>query len=54
MSKKKNKGFDINKDNNDLDPYGYDFVPTISHWTNIDEQKKDVKRLEDISREQHD
>ncbi len=43
---------DINKlnDNNNIDPYGYDFVPTISHWTNIDEQRKQVEYLENISK----
>ena len=40
MGKNKEKGFDIKKDNNNIDPYGYDFVPTIAHWTNIDEQRK--------------
>lgn len=42
---------DINKyhDNNGIDPYGYDFVPTISHWTNIDEQRKEVEHLENIT-----
>ncbi len=49
MKKRKNKGFDIDKDNNNKDPYGYDFVPTIAHWTNIDEQRKDVNYLENIS-----
>ena len=49
--KKKNKGFDVHKDNNNRDPYGYDFVPTISHWTNIDEQRKEVLYLENISSE---
>ena len=37
--------------NNDEDPYGYDFVPTISHVTNIDEQKQEVKRLENIKKD---
>lgn len=50
MSKKKNKGYDVKKDNNNQDPYGYDFVPTIAHWTNIDEQRKDVQHLENISK----
>lgn len=49
--KKKNKGFDIEKDNNNIDPYGYDFVPTIAHWTNIDEQRKEVTYLENISKD---
>lgn len=47
-NKKNNNGFDITKDNNNLDPYGYDFVPTLSHWTNIDEQRKEVNHLENI------
>ena len=38
-------------DNNNQDPYGYDFVPTISHWTNIDEQRKEVRHLENISKD---
>lgn len=50
MSKNKEKGFDIKKDNNNIDPYGYDFVPTISHWTNIDEQRKEVAYLENIDK----
>lgn len=43
---------DVNKqnDNNNIDPYGYDFVPTIAHWTNIDEQRKQVEYLENISK----
>ena len=38
-----------NKCNNNKDPYGYGFVPTISHWTNIDEQRKEAEHLEDIT-----
>ena len=30
--------------------YGYDFVPTLHKWTNIDEQKEKVKKLEQISK----
>lgn len=42
----------INKynNNNNLDPYGYDFVPTIAHWTNIDQQRKEVDHLENIDK----
>ena len=42
----------INKfhDNNNVDPYGYDFVPTIAHWTNIDEQREETMRLENITK----
>lgn len=50
MSKNNKKGFNIKKDNNNVDPYGYDFVPTISHWTNIDEQRKEVNHLESIDK----
>lgn len=31
--------------------YSYDFVPHLNEWTNIDEQKKTVKKLEDISKD---
>lgn len=48
--KKNNKDLNKNKINNNEDPYGYDFVPTISHWTNIDEQRKEVKFLENINK----
>lgn len=37
-------------DNNNIDPYGYDFVPTIAHWTNIDEQREEVKHLEKLTK----
>ena len=30
--------------------YGYDFVPTLSHSLNIDEQKVKAKRLENIEK----
>lgn len=29
--------------------YGYDFVPRMEHWTNIDEQKIQVNKIEDIA-----
>ncbi len=41
---KENK--DINKDHED---YGYDFVPTLDEWLNIDEQKERTEELEDMS-----
>ena len=47
---KNNKDISVYKDNNNVDPYGYDFVPTISHWTNIDEQRKEVRHLENINK----
>lgn len=30
------------------DNYGYDFVAELSHFTNIDEQRKNAKRLEEL------
>jgi len=50
MDKRNNNRHDVKKDNNNLDPYGYDFVPTIAHWTNIDEQRKEVNYLENIDK----
>lgn len=28
--------------------YDYDFVPSLNNWLNIDEQKQNAKRLQDI------
>lgn len=36
----------INKDHED---YGYDFVPTLDEWLNIDEQRERTEELEDMS-----
>lgn len=47
---KNSKDLNKNKVNSNKDPYGYDFMPTISHWTNIDEQRKEVDFLESISK----
>lgn len=44
----KNKKVDRKKTNKDHEDYGYDFVPTLNEWVNIDEQKQKVKELEDI------
>lgn len=30
------------------DEYGYDFVAELSHFTNIDEQRENVQRLEKL------
>ena len=30
--------------------YGYDFIPTLHHWTNVDEQKIETVNLENISK----
>jgi len=43
---KKEQNIDINKDHED---YGYDFVPTLDEWLNIDEQKERTEELEDMS-----
>ena len=32
----------------DHEDYGYDFVPTLNEWVNIDEQRQKTKELEDI------
>ena len=41
----------MEKTNNSEDIYGYDFVPTLSHVLNIDEQRENVKKLENINDE---
>lgn len=43
---KKQENKDINKDHED---YGYDFVPTLDEWLNIDEQRERTDELEDMS-----
>ena len=30
--------------------YGYDFIPSLNEWLNIDEQKENVKRIQDIGK----
>lgn len=32
--------------------YGYDFIPTLHHWTNVDEQKIEAVSLENISKKE--
>lgn len=39
------------KDKKDLKGSGYDFVPRLDHWTNIDEQKIKVKEIEDKTKQ---
>lgn len=58
-----NKNYNKNKVNlaNDLETEridkkylknsGYDFVPRLDHWTNIDEQKLKVKEIEDKTKQ---
>lgn len=39
------------KDKKYLKNSGYDFVPRLDHWTNIDEQKIKVKEIEDKTKQ---
>lgn len=34
--------------NNFKEEYSYDFIPNLEKWLDIDEQRKNAKRLEDI------
>lgn len=43
-----NKNVNNRKLSNDHEDYGYDFVPNLNEWLNIDEQKEKAKKLEDI------
>lgn len=40
----------IIKDNKFKEEYSYDFIPNLENWLDIDEQRKNAKRLEDISK----
>lgn len=44
----KAKKVDNKKMNTDHEDYGYDFVPHLNEWVNIDEQREKTKELEDI------
>lgn len=56
MDKKKQKIYKKNQNvknsityNKEQDEnYDYDFVPSLNNWLNIDEQKQNAKRLQDI------
>ncbi|MBQ8043849.1 MAG: hypothetical protein IJ272_06860 [Clostridia bacterium] len=49
QNKDKNfKKVDINRISKDHEDYGYDFVPTLDEWLNIDEQRERTEELEDI------
>lgn len=45
---KKAQSVDKIKTNKDHEDYGYDFVPHLNEWLNIDEQREKTKELEDI------
>ena len=47
MEDKKQLKKDVNE--YELKEYGYNFVPALHQWTNIDEQKKGAKRLENMT-----
>lgn len=48
-NKKNNaKKVDKQKINYDREDYGYDFIPTLDEWVNIDEQREKTEELEDI------
>lgn len=36
------------RSNKGHEDYGYDFVPALNEWVNIDEQRQKAKELEDI------
>lgn len=37
-------------DRKNIEKYGYDFVPRVEHWTNLEEQKIDVDKIEKITK----
>ena len=47
-NKSSDKKVDKPKISKDHEDYGYDFVPTLGEWVNIDEQREKTKELEDI------
>lgn len=54
MEDKKQLKKDVNEYEYELkglckEEYGYNFVPALHQWTNIDEQKKGAKRLENMT-----
>lgn len=49
ISKKVDKTGENKEINKDHEDYGYDFVPTLDEWLNIDEQRERTEELEDMS-----
>lgn len=47
--KNSSKKVDNDKISKAHEDYGYDFVPTLDEWMNIDEQRERTQELEDIS-----
>lgn len=37
------------KNREDIEKYGYDFIPRTYQWTDIDEQKINTKKIENIT-----
>lgn len=48
-SKKVDKNKERKEINKDHEDYGYDFVPILDEWLNIDEQQERAEELEDMS-----
>lgn len=48
LAKDDKKKKEKSKENSYSEEYGYDFVPSLNEWLNIDEQRENAKRLEDI------
>ncbi len=48
-SKKVDKKEENEKINKGHEDYGYDFVPNLDEWLNIDEQRERTEELEDMS-----
>ena len=47
---KNNNNNNIKRDSSYNTEYSYDFIPSLHLWTNIDDQQKIVKRLENIEK----
>lgn len=45
----KNLGVEL-KDREDVEKYGYDFVPRLNQWTNLNEQEEQVTKIENITK----
>ena len=48
MKRPKNKVEELAKVGKNNEEYGYDFVAELAHFTNVDEQRKKVKEMEQI------
>ena len=48
-SKKVDKNKSNKQTNKNYEDYGYDFIPTLDEWLNVDEQRDKAEELEDMS-----